>query len=156
MYFERPVEGKPHAGKVLAAIQPHSDDVPILRRTVAKLIDEGYTGYLIRATNDEWRAPGTIGEQRAANERDMDRAGQALGPQRDFGLNYRTITWTACPGGAAAALHLPVPPLKVDTVVCSPLGHYEENPDHYVPRHASRRPAGWRARLGLSRAFAAG
>ena len=27
--FERPLPGTPHKGKVLAAIQPHSDDVPI-------------------------------------------------------------------------------------------------------------------------------
>ena len=30
-YLERPLSGRPHAGKVLAAIQPHSDDVPLLR-----------------------------------------------------------------------------------------------------------------------------
>jgi hypothetical protein len=27
--IERPVAGKPHVGKVLAAIQPHSDDIPL-------------------------------------------------------------------------------------------------------------------------------
>ena len=25
---ERPLTGKPHSGKVLAAIQPHADDIP--------------------------------------------------------------------------------------------------------------------------------
>ena len=46
--------GKPHQGKVLAAVQAHSDDIPIYAGgLVAKLIDEGYTGYLIRLSNDE-------------------------------------------------------------------------------------------------------
>ena len=46
--------GKPHIGKVLAAIQPHADDIPLFAAgTVAKLVNEGYTGYMIRTTNDE-------------------------------------------------------------------------------------------------------
>jgi hypothetical protein len=43
---EREVSGRPHGGKVLAAIQPHADDIPLFGGgTVAKLIREGYTGY---------------------------------------------------------------------------------------------------------------
>ena len=39
---------------MLATIAPHSDDHPILAGgTIAKLIEEGYTGYLIRTSNDE-------------------------------------------------------------------------------------------------------
>lgn len=39
VFVERPVSGKPHQGKVLAAIQPHTDDVPIFAGgTVAKLV----------------------------------------------------------------------------------------------------------------------
>ena len=42
--IERRQTGKPHNGKVLAAIQPHSDDLPIFAAgTVAKLVEEGYT-----------------------------------------------------------------------------------------------------------------
>ena len=52
--IERPMVGRPHAGKVLAAIQPHSDDIALFAGgTVAKLINEGYSGCLIRMTNDE-------------------------------------------------------------------------------------------------------
>src|SRR5215831_17328373 len=66
-FLERPQSGKPHQGKVLAAIQPHSDDVALLcAGTVAKLIQEGYSGYMIRATNDDMGddigEPGTVGE----------------------------------------------------------------------------------------------
>src|ERR1035437_3585739 len=52
--IERARTGLPHKGKVLAAIQPHSDDIALIcAGTVAKLIQEGYTGYMIRATNDD-------------------------------------------------------------------------------------------------------
>ena len=49
LVIERNQPGKPHQGKVLAAIQAHSDDITLFAAgTVAKLIDEGYTGYLVR------------------------------------------------------------------------------------------------------------
>src|SRR5262245_62113028 len=54
LQIERPVAGKPHQGKVLAAVQAHSDDIPLYAGgLVAKLVDEGYTAYLIRISNDE-------------------------------------------------------------------------------------------------------
>jgi hypothetical protein len=53
MVIERHVEGKPHTGKVLLAIQSHSDDIPLFAGgLVAKLMDEGYTGYLLRTSDD--------------------------------------------------------------------------------------------------------
>ena len=33
LVIERPLTGRPHAGKVLAAIQPHSDDLPLFAAT---------------------------------------------------------------------------------------------------------------------------
>src|SRR5713226_325424 len=81
--IEKSVPGKPHAGKVLAAIQPHSDDIPIFAGgTVAKLIAEGYTGHLIRTTNDECAGPGSVGESVLANERDNREVARVLGLQR--------------------------------------------------------------------------
>ena len=53
VFLERAAAGTPHQGKVLLAVQAHSDDIPLSAAgTVAKLVKEGYTGYLIRATND--------------------------------------------------------------------------------------------------------
>src|SRR6266567_5025203 len=78
--IERAQPGKPHAGKVLAAIQPHADDLPIFAGgLVLKLIDEGYTGYLIRTTNDDHTGPGTVGEGVLANERDNYAVSKAFG-----------------------------------------------------------------------------
>src|SRR6266849_4631148 len=50
VFFERAAAGTPHKGKVLAAIQAHSDDIPLSASgTVAKLVKEGY-----------WFAPPTM------------------------------------------------------------------------------------------------
>src|SRR6202043_3780572 len=83
--------GTPHAGKVLAAIQPHSDDIALLcAGTVAKLINEGYTGYMIRSTDDDMGddvgEPGTVGENVLRNEREVAEQSRVLGLQRDFAL----------------------------------------------------------------------
>ena len=54
MVLERSNPGQPHKGKVLLALQAHSDDIPLSAAgTVAKLIEEGYTGSLVRASNDD-------------------------------------------------------------------------------------------------------
>ena len=92
-FLERPLTGSPHTGKVLAAIQPHADDIAILcGGTVAKLIREGYTGYMIRATNDDMGddvgEPGTIGENVLRNEREVDEQTRVLGLKRHISLNY--------------------------------------------------------------------
>ncbi len=80
-----PVAGKPHAGKVLAAIQPHADDLPFYAAgTILKLLDEGYTGHLIRTTNDDMTGPGTVGEGVLANERDNQAMARVLGLKKVF------------------------------------------------------------------------
>src|SRR5437660_532219 len=70
--IERASSGKPHRGKVLASIAPHSDDHSIMAGgTIARLIEEGYTGYLIRTSNDEMDSYDlTLGQTVAANEAD--------------------------------------------------------------------------------------
>src|SRR6476660_9293186 len=77
VFLERPAAGQPHKGKLLLALQAHSDDIPLSAAgTVAKLIEEGYTGYLVRATNDDMGdapglgTPGSIGDHVLGNERD--------------------------------------------------------------------------------------
>jgi hypothetical protein len=77
IFLERPAEGTPHNGKVLLAVQAHADDIPLTAAgTVAKLVKEGDTGYLLRATNDDMGdapglgTPGSIGEHVRGNERD--------------------------------------------------------------------------------------
>ena len=79
IFLERPAAGQPHAGKVLLAVQAHSDDIPLFAAgTVAKLIDEGYTACLIRFSNDE-AAGRTLGYGVVQNELDNQNAARALG-----------------------------------------------------------------------------
>src|SRR5215471_7553175 len=94
-FLERPADGLPHKGKVLLALQAHADDIPLSASgTVAKLIEEGYTGYLVRATNDDMGdavglgTPGTVGENVLGNERDNAEVARVLGCKGHFDLNY--------------------------------------------------------------------
>ena len=135
LVLERDLAGKPHAGKVLAAIQPHSDDIPIFAAgTTAKLLREGYTGYLIRMTNDDMAGPGTIGDTVLANEKDNDAVARVLGLKKVFNLNYANHQMDKESRlEIRARLIFLFRMLKVDTVICyDPIAHYEENPDHYV------------------------
>lgn len=137
--FERAAEGTPHKGKVLLAVQAHSDDVPLMAAgTVAKLVKEGYTGYLVRATNDDMGdapglgTPGTVGENVLGNERDNDEVARVLGLKRVFNLNYGNHRMgDVSLNELICRLIFLVRLLKVDTVVCwDPWAHDEENPDH--------------------------
>jgi LmbE family N-acetylglucosaminyl deacetylase len=139
VYLERAASGTPGRGKVLAAIQPHSDDIALYcAGTVAKLIQEGYTGYMIRATNDDMGddvgQPGSIGENVLRNEREVAQQAKALGLERDFGLNYNNHRMSDISRNELICrLIFLVRLLKIDTVFCyDPWGHDEENPDHYV------------------------
>jgi LmbE family N-acetylglucosaminyl deacetylase len=135
IFVEHPASGRPHVGKVLAAIQPHTDDIPIFAGgTVAKLVAEGYTGYLIRTTNDEMVGSGMTGQRVLDNERDTEAVAKALGLQKVFNLEYRNHQMDDISRIEMRArfIHL-IRFLKIDTIVCyDPWGIYEENPDHYV------------------------
>jgi LmbE family N-acetylglucosaminyl deacetylase len=139
VFLERPAEGTPHAGKVLLAVQAHSDDIPLTAAgTVAKLVKEGYTGYLLRATNDDMGdapglgTPGSIGENVLGNERDNAEVARALGLKKVFDLNYSNHRMAdVSQNELQCRLIFLIRLLKVDTVVCwDPWAHDEENPDH--------------------------
>lgn len=136
IFVERDAPGKPHAGKVLATIAPHSDDHSILAGgTIAKLIGEGYTGYLIRTSNDEKDSYDlTSGQTVAANEADNQAMAKVLGIKQVFNLGYRNHRMDDVSRvEMRARLIFLFRLLKVDTILSyDPWGHYEENPDHYV------------------------
>lgn len=140
VYIERAQAGQPHKGKVLAVIQPHCDDVPLFAAgTVAKLIKEGYTGYLIRTTNDDHAGRGeTLGDVIKNNSRDNDAVAEVLGLKKVFNLNYRNHRMDEVSiQEIKARLIFLFRLLKVDTLISyDPWGHYEENPDHYVTARA--------------------
>jgi len=139
VFVERAAEGTPHKGKVLLAVQAHSDDIPLMAGgAVAKLVKEGYTGYLLRATNDDMGdAPGlgtagSIGDHVLGNERDNAEVARVLGLKKVFDLNYLNHRMAdVSQNELQCRLIFLIRLLKVDTVVCwDPWAHDEENPDH--------------------------
>lgn len=137
--LERAAAGTPHKGKVLLAVQAHSDDIPLMAGgVVAKLVKEGYTGYLLRATNDDMGdapglgTPGTVGDHVLGNERDNAEVARVLGLKKAFDLNYGNHRMGDVPlNELICRLIFLIRLLKVDTVVCwDPWAHDEENPDH--------------------------
>ena len=138
--IERSISGRPHSGKVLAIVFPHSDDFSIATGgLIAKLIDEGYTGYFIRTTNDEMDSYDlSVGETIMDNEKDTQEMSRILGVKKVFDLNYRNHYLDEVPPTEIRSrLVLLFRMLKVDTVITfDPWGHYEENPDHYVTGQA--------------------
>jgi len=159
--IERAQTGQPHRGKVLASIAPHSDDHSILSGgTIAKLVAEGYTAYLIRTSNDEMDSYDlSSGKTIAANEADNEAMAQALGIKQVFNLGYRNHSMDDVPRvEMRARLIFLFRLLKVDTILSyDPWGHYEENPDHYVTAQ-SVEAACWMAggHLDFPEHFAAG
>src|SRR5579863_2534800 len=145
VFLERLATGQPHRGKVLLALEAHCDDIPLFAAgTVAKLIEEGYTGYLVRATNDDMGdapglgTPGTIGENVLGNERDTAEVARALGCKRHFDLNYNNHRMADVSLNELICRFIFLIRLvKADTVVCwDPWAHDEENPDHYTVARA--------------------
>src|SRR5437660_1690277 len=89
--IERANPDQPGKGKVFALITPHLDDGPIFAGgTVAKMLNEGYTGYFIRVSNDEKDSYNlTLGETVLANEQDTAQFVKVAGLKRSYDLNYR-------------------------------------------------------------------
>ena len=130
--IERPVSGQPHKGKVLLAIQAHSDDVPLFAGgTVAKLMDEGYKGYLLRTSDD------SSGDYEG-NRVDNAKIAEFFGMEKAYDFMYPhhkmdAIQIQDLKGRLIFLFRL----LRVDTIICwDPWEHYEENPDHIATAHA--------------------
>jgi LmbE family N-acetylglucosaminyl deacetylase len=140
LVIEREQSGRPHAGKVLAAIQPHSDDIPLFAGgLIAKLIREGYKGYLIRTTNDDAAGIGkTRGEVILNNERDNNAVAKALGLEKVYDLSYRNhnlheVNMQEITGRFVFLIRM----LKIDTIITyDPWVPYDNNPDHYITGRA--------------------
>lgn len=145
---ERRRQGKPHRGKMLAAIQPHCDDIPIFAGgTVLKLIDEGYEGILITVSDDSMAGNGSsIGDIVLKNENDTREVARRLGLKEAIFLNYPNHNMDAWPiVELRARLIFLFRAYKIDTVlVYDPSALYERNPDHYITARAVE-SAAWMA-----------
>ena len=136
---EKDHAGRPHQGKVFAAVHAHLDDVPYYAGGLcAKLMQEGYTGHLIRTSNDEKCGGRSTAQNILSNEQEHPRMAQALGFKSVFDFYYQNHEMDAISSlDIRGRLILLFRALKVDTVVSfNPWGHGEENPDHWVTGRA--------------------
>ena len=131
--------GQPHKGKVFAAVHAHLDDVPYYAGGLCvKLMREGYTGYLIRTTNDEKCGGRSTAQNILSNEQEHAKMAAALGFKETFDFYYQNhemdgISSLDLRGRLILLFRL----LRVNTVVSfNPWGHGEENPDHWATGRA--------------------
>ena len=139
--------GQPHAGKVFAAVHAHLSDVPYYAAGLcARLIAEGYTGYLIRTTNDEKSGRGSIAENILSNEQEHLKMAEALGFKDVIDLYYRSHFMDAIAAvEIQSRLVLLFRMLKVDTVISfNPSAQGDDDTDHMVTAHAVQEAA-WMA-----------
>ena len=136
---EKDQPGQPHLGKVFAAVHAHLDDVPRYAAGLcAKLIREGYTGYLIRTTNDEKRGSQTSAQNILSSEQEHSRVSATIGCKDVFELYYQNHEMDAISSlDIRGRLIFLFRFLKVDTVISfNPWGPSEANPDHWVTGRA--------------------
>jgi LmbE family N-acetylglucosaminyl deacetylase len=144
LVVEKDQPGRPHQGKVFAAVHAHLDDVPYYAGGLcAKLIREGYTGYLIRTSNDEKCGGRSTAQNILSNEQEHAKVAAALGFKDVFDLYYQNHEMDAISTlDIRGRLIFLFRYLKVDTVITfNPWGHGEENPDHWVTGRAAEEAA---------------
>ena len=131
--------GQPHRGKVFAVVHAHVDDVARYAGGLCvKLIREGYTGYLIRTTNDEKSGGQSNAQNILGNEQEHLKVAAALGCKDVFELYYQNHEMDAISSlDIRGRLIFLFRYLKVDTVISfNPWGPVEGNPDHGVTGRA--------------------
>ena len=139
--------GQPHAGKVFAAVHAHLSDVPYHAAGLcARLMAEGYTGYLIRTTNDEKSGRGSIAENILANEQEHLKMAAGMGFKDVFDLYYRSHFMDSIAAvELQSRLVLLFRMVKADTVISfNPSATGDEDSDHAVTAHAVQEAA-WMA-----------
>ena len=137
--IEREASGKPHRNKVFAAVHANLKDIPYYAAgACAKLMNEGYTGYIIRTSNDEQSGEGSGSQNILSNETEHVKMARALGFAEIFDLYYSNHQMNndsiiEIRGRLIFLFRL----LKVDTVIAyMPSGLDEENPDQWTTGRA--------------------
>ena len=121
------------SARTLVVVTAHADDFSIFAGgTVAKLIDEGYTGHLIRVTDDEKDGVAGAPENSLRNGRELHDAARILGIKDIVSLGVKNDEMDPMSGTELMErLMLHIRRLKPDIVMTfDPWAAYEENPDH--------------------------
>jgi LmbE family N-acetylglucosaminyl deacetylase len=137
--IERDRTGQPHTGRAFVAIHAHLADVPYFAGGLcAKLIAEGYTGYLIRTTNDETSGGKSTAQNILSNETEHTAMAKALGFKDVFELYYLSHRMNEIsPVELRGRLVLLLRYLKADTVLSfSPSAEGEPDSDRWITGRA--------------------
>jgi LmbE family N-acetylglucosaminyl deacetylase len=127
--------GKIPPGKVVLVPQPHHDDHTTdhgMGGLIARLVDEGYEAYYIRASNDEKDGNHGYARNDMVNLRESMEATRILGMKEVISLNWRNDYMNPIPlNELRAQLILLIRKYKPDVMVGhDPWQHYQKNPDH--------------------------
>ncbi|MCC6540247.1 MAG: PIG-L family deacetylase, partial [Bryobacterales bacterium] len=79
-------------GKTFLVLQPHHDDHTTdygMGGLIARLVDEGWKGWFLRASNDEKDGAASYGVNDQVNLRESQAAGKVLGMEGVYSLGWR-------------------------------------------------------------------
>ena len=123
------------AGETFLVLQPHHDDHTTdygMGGLIAKLVDAGYRGIYVRASNDEKDGRHGYPLDDMINLKEAIRAAEVLGMESVVSLNWRNDYMDPIPlQELRAQLILLVRKYRPDVVLGhDPWAHYDRNPDH--------------------------
>ena len=122
-------------GKRFLVIEPHHDDHTTdygMGGLIAKLVDAGYEGWYIRASNDEKDGAHGYPHNDMINLRESEAASRVLGMKGVHSLNWRNDYMDPTPLlELRAQIILLIRKHRPDVVLGhDPWAHYDRNPDH--------------------------
>lgn len=132
---------RPFRGRILVVVTCHADDFSIFAGgSIQKLIAQGYTGYLVRVTDDEKSGGPDPQHNAAQNDREVREVARMLGLSAVYSLNFKNDELGRVPHDRLRdAIMFYLRKLKADTVYTfDPYARYgEENPDHLAVARAA-------------------
>jgi LmbE family N-acetylglucosaminyl deacetylase len=137
--IERDQSAQPHAGKTFVAVHAHLADLPRFAGGLcAKLMAEGYTGYLVRTTNDETSGGQSSAQNILSNETEHANMAKALGFKDVFEFYYLSHRMNEIsPVELRGRLVLLFRMLRADMALSfSPSAEGEPDSDHWITGRA--------------------
>ena len=122
-------------GKVLLVAQPHHDDHTTdygMGGVIARFMENGYTGYYVRGSNDEKDGANSYGRNDIINLKETREGVRILGMSDVISLNWRNDFMNPIPlNELREQLIFLIRKYKPDVVLGhNPWEHYQKNPDH--------------------------
>lgn len=127
--------GEVPRGKVVLILQPHHDDHTTdygMGGLIARMVDEGYEAYYVRASNDEKDGAHGYARNDIVNLRESVEGTRILGIRKVISLNWRNDYMNPIPlNELREQLIVLIRKYKPDVVLGhNPWEHYQKNPDH--------------------------